>query len=347
MTWQVGKTGRITPRATMNPVFLAGSTVTHASLHNADEIDRLGLHHRDTVIIEKAGEIIPHVVRVIDSKRQSDAKLVTPPARCPSCGSELVRLQDEVDIRCVNPECPAQLRGKLIWFAGRNQMDIDGLGEKVIDQLLDAQLVATFADLYALDRKRDELLKLERMGEKKADNLLKGIDASRSRGLARVLAGLGIRHVGARAGSVLARQFGDIDALAAADAETLAAVHEIGPVTAESIRKFLNSDAGRHVVQELKDARVDLTEERAAVADDAPFAGKTIVITGSFDHYDRKALSEKLERLGAKVSSSVSKKTSLVIVGDSPGSKLDKARDLGVETWDEARLDDELAKMET
>jgi len=344
--WQVGKTGRITPRATMKPVQLAGTTVKHASLHNPDEIERLDLHHDDTIVVEKAGEIIPHVIRVLPEHRPKHANPVKPPSQCPSCGSELVREGDEVDIRCINPECPAQFREKLIWFAGRNQMDIDGLGEKVIDQLLDAGLVESFGDIFALHEKREQLLELERMGEKKADNLLEAIEQSRSRGLTRVLAGLGIRHVGGRAAQILAEHYGSIDAMieaSRADLEQFEVHGEksgIGPEIAESVYNFLHTDAGEHVIDELRNAGVDLTEATAEspAASDSPFAGKTIVITGSFEGYDRTDLKKKLESLGAKVTSSVSKNTDLVMVGDSPGSKLDQANSLDIETWDEDKL---------
>ncbi len=337
--WFVGKTGRVTPRATMEPVFLAGTTVTHASLHNADQIARLDLHEGDTVVIEKAGEIIPQVVMVIAEMRPQGAKLIKPPANCPSCSEPLVREEDEVDLRCINPECPAQLREKLIWFAGRDQMDIEGLGEKAVIQLCDAGLLKSFGDVFALKGQRDRLLELDRMGEKKVDNLLSGIEDARKRGLARVLGSLGIRHVGTRAAQLIAGHFADIDALLAASADDLAAVHEIGPVTAESLHTFLHSAAGRHVITELRDAGVDLTAPKAHTpAADSPFTGKTIVITGTLEAFDRKALTDKLEALGAKVTGSVSKKTDLVIAGESAGSKLDKAHALGVEVWNEAQL---------
>lgn len=339
--WKVGKTGRVTPRAVMEPVLLAGTTVQHASLHNADEIERLGLHEGDTVVIEKAGEIIPHVIRVDESKRPEGARPITPPTHCPSCGSLLVREEGEVDWRCLNPECPAQLRERLIWFVGRDQMDIEGLGEKLVVQLVDAGLVTSFGDIYTLEAKAEQVLALERMAQKKLDNLLAGVEASKSRRLARVLAGLGVRHIGSTASKALARHFGDIDALRSADADTLAEIDDIGPITAESIHTFLSSDAGQHVINELRDAGVDLTEDKVApppVDGDSPFAGKTVVITGTLEAYERKPLSEKLEALGAKVSGSVSKKTDLLIAGEKAGSKLTKARDLGVEVWDEARL---------
>ena len=342
--WQVGKTGKLTPRATMDPVKLAGTTVSHATLHNLDEITRKDIRIKDTVIIEKAGEIIPQVVEVVTDKRPKDSKPIKAPTKCPSCHEPIVQLDDEVAHRCVNPECPAQFREKLIWFVGRNQMDIDGLGEKAVHQLVDAGLLKTFGDVYNLHTRQDDLLKLERMGEKKVDNLLAGIEASKSRGLSRVLAGLGIRQVGASAANALAQHFGDIDALTAADPESIAEIEDIGPVTADSIHGFLHSDAGQHVIKELKDAGVDLTEEKLTMPDatsgggGSPVAGKTIVITGTFEAFDRNELKAKLTALGAKVTASVSKNTNILCAGEKAGSKLAKAEELGVEVWSEAKV---------
>jgi DNA ligase (NAD+) len=336
--WQVGKTGKLTPRATMQPVFLAGTTVQHASLHNAGEIARKDIRLGDTVVIEKAGEIIPQVVRVLTDHRPPHAKPITVPARCPSCNEPTVRAEDEVDTRCVNPECPAQLLERLIWFAGRDQMDIEGLGEKAIEQLADANLLHSFGDVFNLKNHRDQLLTLDRMGEKKVENLLAAIEQSKSRGLTRVLAGLGIRHVGARAASTLAQHFGDIDSLTAASVDELSEIPDIGPTTAQSIHTFLHHQAGRHVIDELKHAGVKLTEKRRAQPAHSPFAGKTIVITGTFENFQRSKLTAQLQALGAKVTSTVSKKTDLLLAGDAPGSKFDKASEFGIETWNEAKL---------
>jgi DNA ligase (NAD+) len=380
--WQVGKTGKLTPRATMQPVFLAGTTVSHATLHNFGEITRKDIRIGDAVVIEKAGEIIPQVVSVVTEQRDKKSKPIKAPDRCPICESDVsieydtkrvndidkwesrceaakkkaekegrkpelperpapLGPSDESGRYCVNPECPAQFREKLIWFVGRNQMDIDGLGEKAILQLADAGLLKSFGDVYALHTKREQLLELERMGEKKVENLLAGIEASKSRGLSRVLAGLGISQIGASAAAALAQHFGDIDALTDADPETIAQVEDIGPITAESIHTFLTSDAGRHVIQELKEAGVDLTEEKLTpppASGDSPFVGKTVVITGTFEAYDRNELKEILTKLGAKVTGSVSKNTDLLLAGEKAGSKLDKAQELGVEIWDEAKV---------
>ena len=336
--WQVGKTGVLTPRATMEPVLLAGTTVQHATLHNADEIARKDIRVGDTVVIEKAGEIIPQVVEVQKEHRPSDSEPIDTPSVCPSCGSETVREEEEVAIRCVNPECPAQLRERLIWFAARGQMDIDGLGEKSVIQLTGAGLLNSFGDIYALKNKRDQLLSLDRMGEKKVDNLLAGVEDSKARGLTRVLAGLGIRHVGSRAADVLAQTFGNIDSLIDASVDQLAEVGDIGPITAESVHTFLHLDAGKRVIDELKHAGVDLTETQRETPTQSPFSGKTIVLTGSLEHYERSDLKDILEQRGAKVTASVSKKTDLVIAGEAAGSKLDKARDLNIEVWNEQQL---------
>ncbi len=329
--WQVGKTGKLTPRATMAPVLLAGTTVQHATLHNHDEIERKDIRVGDTVVIEKAGEIIPQVVSVVTEQRPDDAAPITPPSECPSCGGPIVQEEGEVAHRCLNPECPAQFREKLIWFAGRGQMDIDGLGEKLVDQLIEADLVQHFADLYRLTA--EQVASLERMGEKSAENLIEAIDESKQRGLSRVLGALGIRHVGATTARTICRRFPDVDALLSASVEELEKVEDVGPIVAESLHTFLQSPQGHSALSSLKEVDVDLTsrEYQASAADtDSPFAGKTIVLTGSLDSFARQELTEKLEALGAKVSSNVSKKTDLVIAGSDPGSKYDKAGKLGV-----------------
>jgi len=352
VAWQVGKTGKLTPRATMEPVFLAGTTVSHATLHNYGEIQRKDIRIGDTVVIEKAGEIIPQVVEVVPDERPNDTQPIAAPEQCPECGSEVnIEAPDgetETARYCINPDCPAQLRERLIHFVGRNQMDIDALGEKTIHQLCDAELLHTLGDIFSLHEKRDQLLQLERMGEKKVDNLIKGVEESKSRGLARVLAGLTIRHVGSSGSKALARHFGDIDALAKATVEELAELEDMGPITAESVHQFFHSDAGQSVVQELKDAGLDLTQDvPAAPAEDSPFAGKKIVITGTLERYQRNELKDKLEALGAKVSGSVSKNTDLLIAGEQAGSKLDKAEKLGTQVWHEQRLLEALGESES
>ncbi|USN99410.1 MAG: NAD-dependent DNA ligase LigA [Phycisphaeraceae bacterium] len=387
--FQVGKTGKITPRAIMEPVLLAGTTVRHASLHNFGLARKKDIRINDTVLVEKAGEIIPYVVEPVLADRPRNAKWIAPPAECPVCGStveieaangevyspgDAFHPETETARRCVNPECPAQLREKLVWFVGRDQMDIDGLGEQTIDQILatagtDAPIpLRGFADLFRLAEHRDALLALERMGEKKLDNLLNGLETAKGRGLARVLAGLGIRHVGSSTAKAIARVFPDLDALLAAPVHRLmpkafntmsAAKREalsgspdkldddyetgLGADTAPIVHAYLHSKAARHTFDELRSVGIDLTSRDyvapgQAPAPDSPFAGKTIVLTGTLGSFQRNDLKDKLEALGAKVTGSVSKNTDLVIAGESPGSKLDKANALGVEVWDEERL---------
>ncbi|WP_428389625.1 NAD-dependent DNA ligase LigA [Mucisphaera sp.] len=341
--WQVGKTGRITPRAEMDPVFVAGTTVTYATLHNADQIERLGVQINDRILIQKAGEIIPQVVGLAPGKPAAKRQQIQPPDHCPSCQQPTVREEDEVDLRCVNPECPAQLLERLIWFVGRDQMDIDGLGEKAVTQLMQAGLIHSFGDLYRLHNQKAQILELERMGEKKVNAMLAGIEASKQQGLARVLAGLGIRHVGARAAEIIAAAFGTLEALLDAEVDAISEVAEIGPVTAESLHSFIHSDAGRTILTDLQAAGLDLTQPMPDLpAADSPIRGKTLVITGTFDAFDRKQLTAYVEKLGARVTSSVSSNTDLLFAGVKAGSKLDKAAKLGVEIWDEARVIEEL-----
>ncbi len=334
--WQVGKGGTLTPVARLTPVFLAGSTVSNASLHNIDQIRKLDVHERDTIVVEKAGEVIPYVRQVVAEKRHKGAKPIEPPTKCPSCGSKVEKETDGPYIRCINPDCPAQFREKLKWFVGRNQMDIENVGDVLVDQLADAGLVKTFADLYRL--KREQLIGLERMGEKSVASVLASIDGSRSRGLDRLLAGLGIRHVGNRVAYVLATQFGSMDALAAATAQQLSAVHEIGDVIAQSVFDFFNSAAGKHIVTELKSVGLDPKMEKPAASETLPLSGKTVVVTGTLPTLERKEAEDLIVKLGGKASGSVSKKTSFVVAGESAGSKLDKAKELGIEVVDEAEF---------
>lgn len=386
--WQVGKTGKLTPRANMEPVFVAGSTVQHATLHNLGEVRRKDVRIGDTVIIEKAGEIIPQVVRVVLEARPADSKPLKPPARCPECGGEIeieydqrrehdvaayaARVErektraekagrkpeaipkpaplgeaDESGRYCINPECPAQLRERLIHFAGRGQMDVDGMGEKVVHQLADAGLLRSFGDMFTLRSKREAVLALERMGEKKAENLFAGIEAAKDRGLARVLVGLGIHHVGSTASRVLAEHFGSIDALTSASFDEIAAFRVngqpsgIGPEIAKSLHTFLHSAEGQRVIAELKDAGVKLDVEKSAVtgAAGAVLAGKTLVVTGTLSKYSRDEIESLIREHGGHSASSVSKSTDYLVAGDKAGSKLDKAKKLGVPVLSEAEFD--------
>jgi DNA ligase (NAD+) len=334
--WQVGKGGTLTPVARLTPVFLAGSTVSNASLHNIDQIRKLDVHTGDTVVVEKAGEVIPYVRQVVPEKRHKGATRIEPPTKCPSCGSEVGKDADGPYIRCVNPDCPAQFREKLKWFVGRNQMDIENVGEVLVDQLADAGFVKTFADLYRL--KHEQLIGLERMGAKSVQSVLASIDGSRSRGLDRLLAGIGIRHVGNRVAYLLATHFGSLDALAAATVEQLSSVHEIGDTIAKSVFDFFQSDAGKHVVREFQAVGIDPKMQKPAATENQPLAGKTVVVTGTLPTMERKDVQELIVKLGGKSSGSVSKKTSFVVAGESAGSKLAKAKELGVEVLDEAEF---------
>ena len=328
---QVGRLGTITPVAHFDPVHLAGTTVTNASLHNFDQVKRLDVRIGDTVLVEKAGEIIPQVVAVVAANRPAGARPVARPRACPVCRCGLVRDEGGVYVRCVNPECPAQIRERLRFFAARNQMDIEHLGPAVIDQLVDRGLVRHFADLYRL--RKEEVSALERMGEKSAANLIEAIEGSKSRSPARLLAGLGIRHVGARAAEVLVGRYGGIDAIAAASLEELTEVEEIGPVIAASVRQFFDSKAGRSAVRRLRDVGVKISgEQREAAEGESPLAGMSVVVTGALDGMSRSEAEDAIKAAGGRVASSVSKKTAFVVVGDSPGSKAKKAAALGVET---------------
>jgi len=350
--WQVGKTGKLTPRATMEPVFLAGTTVQHATLHNLGEIQRKDIRIGDTVVIEKAGEIIPQVVQVITEKRAKGIKPIQPPSKCPECGGEVEAEQDasekETGRFCINPECPAQLRERLIHFARRKQMDIDGMGEKVVIQLLDADLIESFGDVFSLHQRRDEVLELERMGEKKADNLFAGIESAKGRGLARVLASLGIRHVGESASRIIATHYGTIDNLLAASRDDIENFEiggkksGIGPEIAESLHTFLHSEAGKHVIEELREAEV-LLEEPQAESDTSgsdSLSGKTFVVTGTLSKYSRDEIHDLIRQHGGKPTSSVSKKTDFLVAGENAGSKLTKAQDLGVTVISESDFEE-------
>lgn len=343
--WQVGKTGKLTPRAKMEPVFIAGTTVQHATLHNYGEVLRKDIRIGDTVIIEKAGEIIPQVVRVDLDNRPSALPPIEPPEKCPECGGEVESEQDgtgkETARYCMNPECPAQLRERLIHFSARGQMDIDGLGEKSIVQLTEAGLLNSFGDIFELRKKREQLLELDRMGEKKVDNLLAGIEAAKDRGLERVLSGLGIRHVGSTVSKILAKHYRSIDALQAATQEDLQTFQVggqesgIGPEIAASLHHFLHSEAGQHVIDELRAAGVKLTSTQPANENNAlVFAGKTFVVTGKFEEYTRDEIHGLVEKHGGKAASSVSKNTDYLIAGEKAGSKLAKAEELEVAVLD-------------
>lgn len=346
--YQVGKTGKITPRAVMEPVLLAGTTVRHASLHNFGQIVKRDIRIGDTVEVEKAGEIIPYVVGPVKKKRTKSAKKIVPPKLCPVCAGtveiEPAEAMDDPELetarRCINPECPAQLREKLVWFAGRKQMDIDGLGESTIDLLLADENIplTSFGDIYRLHEHREQIAELDRMGQKKVENLLAGIEASKGRGLHRVLAGMGIRHIGDSTARAICAKFADIKQLQNASTADLEAVEGLGTLTASMFHEYLASEVSHHTFSDLEAVGVDLTSPTVQAATDTPVSGKTVVLTGTLESMTRDEAKEQLIALGASVSGSVSKKTDLVIAGPGAGSKLTKAESLGIEVWDEAKL---------
>ncbi len=340
----VGRTGVVTPTAILEPVRVAGTTVQRASLHNEDLIREKDIKIGDHVVIKKAGDIIPEVVNVLEDKRTGEEKEFKMPTQCPECESELVRLEGEVALRCINPKCPAQIREGLIHFVSRNAMNIDGLGEKVISQLFREKLIEDVADLYRLER--EQLLQLERMGEKSVDNLLEAIQTSKGNSLEKLLFGLGIRHVGAKAAKTLSQEFGTMDQLMVRGKEELTNINEIGDKMAEAIVAYFENDEVKELIQELKGAGVNMEykgPKPVSASDvDSYFAGKTIVLTGKIEQLSRNEAKEKIEMLGGKITGSVSKKTDLVIAGEEAGSKLSKANELNIEVWDEDKLMEEL-----
>lgn len=341
---QIGKTGTITPVAELEPVQLAGTTVSRASLHNAEEIERKDIRVGDWVVVEKAGKIIPHVVRVELHRREEHVVPFVFPTHCPQCSEPLTKDEGGVYIRCSNPSCQAKLRQRLRYFASRDAMDIDGLGEKIVDLLVDADFVDGFGDLYRLTE--EQLLTLESFGKRKAEKLLAGIEASKSRGLTRVLAAISIRHVGSRVAMLLAKKFPTIDSLMAASVEDLSSVDEIGEIIAESVYQFLHDDYGQKVIEDLKHVGVKLTEDVAADAADQPagvLAGKTLVVTGTLVKFKRDEIESIIERHGGRAASSVSKNTDYVVAGEKAGSKLEKAQQLGVHVLTEDEFEELLS----
>lgn len=334
----VGRTGNVTPTALLKPVSLAGTTVKRASLHNEDIIREKGLLIGDHVVVKKAGDIIPEIIAVLPERRTGDEVPFAMPTHCPECGSELVRLEEEVALRCINPMCPALIREGMIHFVSRTAMNIDGLGEKVVAQLYRDGIIHSVADLYYLHQQRDVLLGMERMGEKSVDNLLAAIEASKENSLERVLFGLGIRLVGAKAARVLAEHFGNIDAIMQASEEAITQIDEIGPKMAASLVNYFAQPQAQAVIERLRAAGVNMEYKgiRIESGEDLPFSGKTIVLTGTLTQMSRQEAEEAIARLGGKVTGSVSKKTDLVIAGEKAGSKLEKAEKLGVAVMDEA-----------
>lgn len=343
----VGRTGVITPTAILEPVRVAGTKVQRASLHNEDLIREKDIKLGDYVVIKKAGDIIPEVVNVLAERRTGEEQEFVMPTHCPDCQSELVRLEGEVALRCINPKCPAQIREGLIHFVSRNAMNIDGMGEKVISQLFAHELIHDVADIYRLQQ--EQLLELERMGEKSVTNLLAAIEKSKSNSLEKLLFGLGIRHVGAKAAKTLAQKFGHLHALAKATQEELTDIQDIGEKMADSIVAYFENEEALQLINELENLGLNMkyngplpvqTEEITSA-----LAGKTVVLTGKLEQLTRNEAKEKLESLGANVTGSVSKKTDLVIAGADAGSKLTKANELGIEVWDEEKMLEEFNQL--
>lgn len=329
---QVGRTGVLTPKAVVKPVRLAGTTVTNATLHNQDFIAEKDVRIGDTVLVQKAGEIIPEIVSVLKEKRPEGAVPYHLPDRCPVCGAPVIRDEDGAALRCTGAECPAQLLRHLVHFASRDAMDIEGLGSANVENLIHAGLLKTPGDLYSLQA--EEVAKLDRMGKKSAENLISAIEHSKSNDLSKLLNAFGIRQVGQRSAQILARQFGSLDALAAASPEELAAVEDIGPITAKSISDWFADPQSRHLIETLRIAGVNMESHAQPVGD--RFSGLTFVLTGELTAFTRKEAGERIQALGGKVSGSVSKKTSYVVAGEAAGSKLRKAQELDIPVLDEA-----------
>ena len=334
--WTVGRTGVVTPTANLTPVQLAGTTVSRATLHNVDYIAEKDIRKDDTVIVYKAGDIIPAVLRVVESKRVSEEKLDIP-TNCPSCDSQLLHFEDEVALRCINPRCPAQIMEGLIHFASRDAMNITGLGPSIVEKLFAANLVKDVADIYRL--KEEDFLLLEGVKEKSASKLYQAIQASKENSAEKLLFGLGIRHVGSKASQLLLQHFHSIKNLAQADPEEVASIESLGSVIAQSLQTYFATEGSKILLDELKEAGVNLDYKGQTVVADAALSGLTVVLTGKLERLTRSEAKSKLESLGAKVTGSVSKKTNLVVAGADAGSKLQKAQELGIEVRDEAWLE--------
>ena len=334
--WTVGRTGVVTPTANLTPVQLAGTTVSRATLHNVDYIAEKDIHQDDTVIVYKAGDIIPAVLRVVKDKRVSDQALAIP-TQCPSCQSELLHFEDEVALRCINPLCPAQIKEGLNHFASRDAMNITGLGPAVVEKLFAAQLVEDVAGIYRLTV--EDLLTLEGFKEKSAEKLYEAIQASKENSAEKLLFGLGIRHVGSKVSQILLQEFHDLDQLATTDPERIASIDSLGMVVAESLKRYFAQEGSKRLLQELKEAGVNMAYLGEKVAADAALSGMTVVLTGKLERLTRSEAKAKLESLGAKVTGSVSKKTDLVVAGSDAGSKLTKAQELVIQVEDEAWLE--------
>ena len=329
ITWQVGRTGAITPVAELESVKLAGSTISRATLHNFDEISRKDIRVGDTVILEKGGDVIPKIISVVLSERAKNSKPTAPPQVCPDCKSKIYKPENEVAFYCENPECSAQIKGRLIHFASRGAMDIEGLGEALIDLFVDKGFIKHFSDIYKLKAKRSELIEIERLGEKSIDNLLNAIEKSKSQPFSKVLFALGIRYIGAGAAQKITNHFNSIDEIIKATEEDISSIYEIGPSISKSLKNFFSDKKNVHLINELKKAGLVFTSQKPEIKQ-SDFTNKTFVLTGTLSSFSRDEASDKIVALGGKVTSSVSKNTDYVVAGEKVGSKLSKAESLGV-----------------
>lgn len=336
----------MTPTAIMDKVKLAGTTVSRASLHNADYIEKKDIRIGDTVVLYKAGDIIPEVERYLPELRPADSKPYVIPDTCPSCGAKLVHLDDEVALRCINPKCPAQLAEQVTHFASRNAMDIDGLGPKIVKQLFQRNLISDVASLYKL--KQTDLIDLDKFGEKSSQNLLTALNQSRNNSMERLLFGLGIRHVGNKAARLISQHFGSIDALMKATRDQIAAIDSIGDIIADSVVTYFSDPNSQDLIAELQTVGVNMkyTGPNPTVQPDTFFTNKRVVLTGKLTSMTREAASEWLQNQGAEVTSGVSKKTDLLVAGEAAGSKLTKAQKLKIPVWDESRFKKEMAEKQ-
>ena len=340
IVWQVGRTGAITPVAELEPVFLAGSTISRATLHNYDEIKRKDIRNGDTVIIEKGGDVIPKVVQVVLSKRSPSSKKIKPPDKCPTCNSKLFKPEGEVAYYCENAECTDQIKGRIAHFASRGAMDIEGLGESLIDLFVEKGFLKTYGDIYNLKDRKNELIAIERLGEKSVSNLLNSIEKSKERPFDKVLFALGIRYVGAGAAKKLATHFKDLDALVEASLDEITEVYEIGESISKSVKKFFSDAHNKKIIKELKKVglKFSFADSKSSFVGDNFFKGKSFVLTGSLSSYTREEAEEMIMNLGGKITSSVSKKTDYVLAGDKAGTKLAKAKSLDIKILNESEF---------
>jgi len=348
ITWQVGRTGAVTPVAELEPKFLAGSTISRATLHNFDEIERKNIRVGDTVVIEKGGDVIPKVVEVVLSERPSGSRKIKPPEKCPACGSKLFKPEGEVAFYCENSECPDQIKGRLEHFASRGAMDIEGLGESLIDLFVEKGFLKTYSDIYKLRNFKDDLVAIERLGEKSISNLLNSIERSKEKPFDKVLFALGIRYVGSGAAKKLAAHFKSLDSLIKATEEEIVEVYEIGESISKSVKKFFSDSHNKKIIEELKKAglKFSFADAKTDFVGDNFFNGKTFVLTGSLSSFTREEVEEKITNFGGNVTSSVSKKTDYVLAGEKAGSKLDKAKTLGINILDEIEFQKKISEAE-